>query len=46
MKGRRAGKCNSPDHNAGHIQIHALSWQHQIEINEGIEKLYRWYLKN
>lgn len=23
-----------------------LGWHHKIEIGEGIEKLYRWYLKN
>ncbi|MEI7424259.1 MAG: GDP-L-fucose synthase [Prolixibacteraceae bacterium] len=27
-------------------KIHALGWHHKIEIAEGIEKLYRWYLKN
>lgn len=26
-------------------KIHALGWHHKIEIGEGIEKLYRWYLK-
>ena len=26
-------------------KIHALGWHHKIEIDEGIEKLYRWYLK-
>ena len=26
-------------------KIHALSWHHKIEIDEGIEKLYSWYLK-
>lgn len=25
-------------------KLHALGWHHQIEINEGIEKLYSWYL--
>ena len=27
-------------------KIHKLGWHHKIEIAEGIEKLYRWYLKN
>jgi len=26
-------------------KLHALGWHHQIEIEEGIEKLYHWYLK-
>ncbi|MEI8366592.1 MAG: hypothetical protein WCF65_09280 [Parachlamydiaceae bacterium] len=26
-------------------KIHALGWHHKIEIDEGIEKLYNWYLK-
>ncbi|MDR1880359.1 MAG: GDP-L-fucose synthase [Tannerellaceae bacterium] len=24
-------------------RLHALGWRHTIEINEGIERLYRWY---
>ncbi|MGL5979292.1 MAG: GDP-L-fucose synthase family protein [Phocaeicola sp.] len=24
-------------------KLHALGWRHQIEINEGIERLYAWY---
>ena len=27
-------------------KLHALGWKHQIEIGEGIEKLYEWYLSN
>jgi GDP-L-fucose synthase len=27
-------------------KIHALGWHHKIDIGEGIEKLYDWYLKN
>ncbi|HEX7585618.1 MAG TPA: GDP-L-fucose synthase [Prolixibacteraceae bacterium] len=27
-------------------KLHALGWHHQIEIGEGIEKLYDWYLTN
>ena len=25
-------------------KLHSLGWHHQIEIEEGIEKLYNWYL--
>ena len=25
-------------------KLHALGWHHQIEINEGVELLYNWYL--
>ncbi len=25
-------------------KIHDLGWQHQIEIEEGIEKMYQWYI--
>jgi len=25
-------------------KLHSLGWHHQIEISEGIEKLYNWYL--
>jgi len=25
-------------------KLHSLGWHHQIEINEGIQKLYNWYL--
>ena len=31
-------KLTNPD------KLHALGWHHQIEIEEGIEKLYHWYL--
>ena len=27
-------------------KINQLGWKHSIEINEGIEKMYHWYLKN
>ena len=26
-------------------KLNALGWHHQIEINEGIKKMYNWYLK-
>ncbi|MDR1591861.1 MAG: GDP-L-fucose synthase [Prevotellaceae bacterium] len=27
-------------------KLHALGWRHTVELHEGIEMLYRWYLKN
>jgi len=27
-------------------KLHSLGWHHQIEIEEGIQKLYDWYLNN
>ena len=27
-------------------KLNSLGWMHKIEINEGIKKLYDWYLKN
>lgn len=27
-------------------KLHSLGWKHTVEINEGISKLYNWYLKN
>lgn len=27
-------------------KMHALGWKHQIELNEGIEKTYSWFLDN
>ncbi|MCL4481510.1 MAG: GDP-L-fucose synthase [Bacteroidetes bacterium] len=27
-------------------KIHSLGWHHKIEIGEGIERLYSWYLNN
>jgi len=26
-------------------QLHCLGWKHKIDIEEGVEKLYKWYLK-
>ena len=26
-------------------KLHSLGWQHKIEINDGIKKMYNWYLK-
>ena len=27
-------------------KLHALGWKHSIEIEEGVERLYSWYLQN
>lgn len=27
-------------------KLHALGWHHTIEIEEGVERLYQWYLNN
>lgn len=27
-------------------KLHKLGWKHKIELKEGIEKTYRWYLEN
>ena len=27
-------------------KLHSLGWHHKIEVEEGIEKLYNWYLEN
>ena len=27
-------------------QLHRLGWKHQIDVEEGVVKLYEWYLKN
>ncbi|MDR1936889.1 MAG: GDP-L-fucose synthase [Tannerellaceae bacterium] len=27
-------------------KLHALGWRHTVEINEGIKRLYKWYLNN
>lgn len=27
-------------------KLHALGWHHQVEIGEGVEKLYAWYLNH
>ena len=24
-------------------KLHALGWHHQVELEEGIEKMYTWY---
>jgi GDP-L-fucose synthase len=26
-------------------KLHRLGWHHQVEIDEGIHRLYEWYLK-
>lgn len=27
-------------------KIHSLGWKHKIEIDEGIERMYKWYINN
>ena len=27
-------------------KLHKLGWHHQVELEEGIDRLYQWYLKN
>jgi GDP-L-fucose synthase len=27
-------------------KLHELGWHHSVEIEEGIDKLYKWYLNN
>jgi len=27
-------------------KLHSLGWKHEIELEEGINKMYKWYLKN
>ena len=26
-------------------KLHDLGWHHKVEIDEGIQRLYKWYLK-
>ena len=26
-------------------KLHSLGWYHKVEIDEGIERFYKWYLK-
>ena len=27
-------------------KLHSLGWRHKVELKEGIERLYKWYLEN
>ena len=27
-------------------KLHSLGWKHKVEIDEGIARLYKWYLEN
>lgn len=27
-------------------RLHALGWRHRVELEEGVERLYEWYLEN
>ena len=26
-------------------KLHSLGWKHKVELEEGIKKMYEWYLK-
>ena len=26
-------------------KLHALGWHHRVEIEEGVQRMYEWYLK-
>lgn len=50
FKGLLSFDANKPDGTMRKLtdvsKIHALGWHHKIEIDEGVERLYRWYLNN
>lgn len=25
-------------------KLHSLGWKHRVELEEGVERIYRWYL--
>lgn len=27
-------------------KLHGLGWQHKVELEDGIEKMYKWYIGN
>ncbi len=27
-------------------KLHGLGWKHKVELEDGVEKMYRWYLLN
>ena len=33
------------DYSGELIKSHQLGWHHKIEVDEGIHRLYEWYLK-
>lgn len=49
FKGKLVFNTSKPDGTMRKLtdpsKLHALGWHHQIEIEEGIDRLYDWYLK-
>jgi len=49
FKGKLVFNTSKPDGTMRKLtdpsKLHALGWHHQIEIEEGIDRLYEWYLK-
>lgn len=47
-QGRLTFDSNKPDGTMRKLtdpsKLHALGWQHKIEIEEGVERMYKWYL--
>ena len=50
FKGELVFNANKPDGTMRKLtdpsKLHNLGWHHKIEIDEGIQKLYDWYLKH
>lgn len=50
FKGELVFNTNKPDGTMQKLtnpeKIHSLGWHHKIEIEEGVNKLYEWYLKD
>lgn len=42
--------CTKPDGTIRKLtdpsKLHSLGWKHKIEIEEGVQRMYEWYLKN
>ena len=47
--GRLAFDATKPDGTLRKLtdvsKLHALGWHHRIEIDEGVDRMYRWYTK-
>ncbi len=50
FKGKLTFNTSKPDGTMRKLtdpsKLHALGWHHQIEIGEGVERLFKWYLRN
>jgi GDP-L-fucose synthase len=50
FKGEIAFDSSKPDGTMRKLtdvtKLHSLGWHHSVDIEEGIEKLYKWYLEN